>query len=473
MSAELSIPISRIQEALSLRANVSFWEYLNNRLPTILREMMFPVVRFRDLIISIRNGKDVSRSGYADEETEFVYLTVNNIKREGLSFENVIYLDEERGQELSPKRLEEGDFIITRSGSVGIAQRFSPPDKKTYIPSGYLVIVKIDEKKTEPRFLDLYLKSPLALEYFQIHSSGKSQKNLSQTDIRRFFIPLGSLSEALFEKIAGISDTIQSLEKKIEKPVQVVNRVFAREFKYSMEDYQKKTFQNTYKRPFAAFDKAFLLRSSVKFQHPKYDYLDEFLSHRPWVKLKTLCASPIHRGLQPIYDKDGEIYVIKTANLKNGYIDLTEAQNVNQEFYDAKKDFAGLNNNDVLIASTGVGSIGKVDIYESEELAIADGHVSIVRLDNKKVNPLFMTYYLRSILGYLQIERDLSGSTNQIEIYPQQLEQMRIIDLPRKKQDETVKEVQEELEELQRQKGEIKKLRDQIDKIFMEAITKA
>jgi restriction endonuclease S subunit len=112
-----------------------------------------------------------------------------------------------------------------------------------------------------------------------------------------------------------------------------------------------------------------------------------------------------------------------------------------------------------------------VDIYDLEEPAIADTHISIIRL-KADVNPLYVLYFMRSLLGRLQLERLEMAIKGTPEIYWYLLEQMRIIDLPRKKQDETVKEVQEELEELQRQKGEIKKLRNQIDDIFMEAITK-
>jgi len=85
---------------------------------------------------------------------------------------------------------------------------------------------------------------------------------------------------------------------------------------------------------------------------------------------------------------------------------------------------------------------------------------------------MYMTYYLRSILGYLQIERDLSGETNQIEIYPTQLEQISVINLPREKQDVIVEEIQTELKELQKQKAQIQKLRDQIDMLVMHAVTK-
>jgi len=272
--------------------------------------------------------------------------------------------------------------------------------------------------------------------------------------------------------VSTFQERINNLKETLSSSVSIINRVLAREFGYSPEEYEKRAKQHTYQKRFADLDKSFLLRSSVKFQHPKYNYLDEILSRHDYVKLRGFCVSPIHRGIQPTYSDGAEIHAIKTTNLANEFIDLTETQKVSREFYDSKKDIAGIAEDDVLVASTGVGSIGKVDIYESDDLAIADGHLSIVRFNKVRANPMYMTYYLRSILGYLQIERDLSGETNQIEIYPTQLEQISVINLPREKQDVIVEEIQTELKELQKQKAQIQKLRDQIDMLVMHAVTK-
>lgn len=97
-------------------------------------------------------------------------------------------------------------------------------------------------------------------------------------------------------------------------------------------------------------------------------------------------------------------------------------------FYNIKEK-AQINNGDVLLASTGKGSIGKVGVYELGEEAIADGHVSIIAIDHERYNPWFLAYFLRSILGVFQIERVYTGTTNQIEIYPDQIKEVQIPDL--------------------------------------------
>jgi len=94
---------------------------------------------------------------------------------------------------------------------------------------------------------------------------------------------------------------------------------------------------------------------------------------------------------------------------------------VSREFYQNNEN-AHVHKDDILIASTGKVSLGKIDLVEFEDDAIVDGHVSIVRLDERQYNKLFFTYFSRSILGTFQVERDFTGTTNQIELYTDQIE---------------------------------------------------
>ena len=54
----------------------------------------------------------------------------------------------------------------------------------------------------------------------------------------------------------------------------------------------------------------------------------------------------------------------------------------------------------------------------------------IVRLDEDRYNPLFFVYFFRGILGAFQIERDYTGTTNQIHLYDAQIREFLIPDIP-------------------------------------------
>jgi len=75
---------------------------------------------------------------------------------------------------------------------------------------------------------------------------------------------------------------------------------------------------------------------------------------------------------------------------------------------------------DVLINSTGYGSMGRVDVYEQDALAIADSHISIIHL-KEGYDPYFIAYFLRSPFGKIQFEQWWNGSSGQIELQPTDL----------------------------------------------------
>ena len=89
---------------------------------------------------------------------------------------------------------------------------------------------------------------------------------------------------------------------------------------------------------------------------------------------------------------------------------------------------------DVLLASTGEGTLGKCCVYDKDIPAIADGHVTIIRVDKKIIDPYYLTDYLRCGFGEKQIACFYSGSTGLIELTPEQVD-MIIIDNAGEKQD--------------------------------------
>jgi hypothetical protein len=79
-----------------------------------------------------------------------------------------------------------------------------------------------------------------------------------------------------------------------------------------------------------------------------------------------------------------------------------------------------------VVSSTGVGSLGKVDLWETDEPALATVDVNIVRVVDGRADPAFLVNLLRHRLVQWQVERELAGATNQIHIYGDQLARLRL-----------------------------------------------
>ena len=209
-------------------------------------------------------------------------------------------------------------------------------------------------------------------------------------------------------------------------------------------------------KPIEIFVKSDLIedRLDATFYHPKFYKMVDELKKTPYkvIELRELCTDHVHRGKIPRYTDyvDKGIPIIKTINLKNVEIDWKTISYVSHAFYNNNQK-AWLKKNDILLASTGVGSLGKVDILENDERCMADGHLTIIRVDEKIVNPRYLLAFLRSKYGQMQIERRIRGYTGQIELYPVDIETIKV-SLPPKEIQDRIAEITRKCYEERKQK---------------------
>lgn len=125
-------------------------------------------------------------------------------------------------------------------------------------------------------------------------------------------------------------------------------------------------------------------------------------------------------------DEDARnICALKSNCVRHGFIDFDLARSVERSFYTKHKARAGAQNNDLLINSTGDGTIGRVAVYNKSFPAVVDGHITIVRFKNSDL-AWYSAAYLLSDEGQRQIYRYINGSSGQVEIYPQDISRLWI-----------------------------------------------
>ena len=132
----------------------------------------------------------------------------------------------------------------------------------------------------------------------------------------------------------------------------------------------------------------------------------------------------IKRGTQPDYDSNGTIRVLRSANIQTTGIVATRQDFVSRQFFDKKKQ-SQVKYNDILITSTGVGTLGRVLIVKTNEPYFIDGHITILR-SAKVLAPEFIYVYLNSKYGQSQIDVLYKGSSGQIELYPDDIKEILI-----------------------------------------------
>ncbi len=87
-----------------------------------------------------------------------------------------------------------------------------------------------------------------------------------------------------------------------------------------------------------------------------------------------------------------------------------------------------LRQGDVLVTTTGLGTIGRVDLFDVSDPCMTDGHVTALRLcEPRKMSADFLVHYLRSPLGQMQMERYTVGCTGQTELNDPDLKKVKVI----------------------------------------------
>ncbi|MHA4766753.1 restriction endonuclease subunit S [Bacillus altitudinis] len=135
----------------------------------------------------------------------------------------------------------------------------------------------------------------------------------------------------------------------------------------------------------------------------------------------------LRRGKSPEYcDENQGLVVINQDCIRWDHIDLNKVKfhvvpnRLEEDFY--------LRYDDILINSTGTGTIGRVNQWSYRDIqAVADSHVTLLRVKKDSIDPKYARYFLSSELGQRYLESVcFTGSTNQIELSKRYLSKMNI-----------------------------------------------
>jgi type I restriction enzyme M protein len=164
--------------------------------------------------------------------------------------------------------------------------------------------------------------------------------------------------------------------------------------------------------------------------YPSFDNLKENLPKQvqlvPLGSLLTFCQ----RGKQPFYVKEG-LPVLNSKHVLENKLTLDG----NRHAIAAPAPNLQIRCGDVLINGTGRGTIGRAAPYlVSEHQAIPDNHVTILR--SSTLDPAYLSFFLNSLAGKLQVEKHQRGSSGQLELYPFDIRKFQVWEAPQSIQQE-------------------------------------
>jgi len=374
------------------------------------------------------------------------------------------------------KRLHRGDIVF--SGLRPYLNKCHIVDVQESLGSTELFVMVPEEDKVVPGFLFRYLLSDLVLQQTKWVLTGSSYPRLGIDDFKglTLVLPTKENQVAILSKILPLENQIADKEAEAKQLTEEGRGIILKEIGLpvsteEMKSYFFKAGAELHSLWFSVPAAELKDRLHYLFYHPKHSYLGELNKKYKATILGLACREPICLGEQVKEDENGTEVLLKTANLKNDYIDFENATPISKETFEANPS-AQAHKGDILLAATGYVSMGKVDIYERLTPALVDGQISIIRL-NDAYNPYFMTYLLRSHLGQLQIEKWWIGSSGQIHLPPGDIEKFIIVScesVSQKEQTQIADRITEKLRKAHELSAEAKAKREEARQLFEQLV---
>ena len=424
--------------------------------------------KLKEFVFEIRNGKDVSKEDYSPIETDYFYITVNNIKEYGVDFSESIFLNDEKGKDLEGFRLTNGNLIVTRSGTVGVCRYFDLDDDKIYIPSGYLMVLNYDTKKINGKFLQYLLNSTFYNSYLGSISSGKTQKNLSQHFVMNIIIPkipIDLQNEIIESLEKNIVSRIMKYESKVLSHQDIIDTIFV---KYNLKRPISISFFEVLTSTFSKINNQVFLRCGAQYR-AFWDIHDGLLFEGTTKDIPIMRLSDL-------------VKLMNTKTLKKG---ILEDEYILVELEDIEAGTGRIINEDKVVNEIGSDKVcfedcdlvtSKIDPYlgytvlnDPEKNYIGTTELLPFKVNKGRAITEYVKYLLLSH-EYLAKSSLLMYGKRHPRIHPLDILNIKVPCPDLDIQDKIIKEIKTQEDKNNKLRNQIEKLRTEIDEIIWETI---
>lgn len=363
-----------------------------------------------------------------------------NLKDERFCENEFVFLTENKADELRSANVFHEDIVFTHRGTlgqVGIIPKHSKYPR--YVISQSQMKLSCDKKVADPLFIFYFFKSPCGQHQLLANTSSTGVPAISRpaTTLKNISLLLPPLSEQqAISKILGNLDDKIELNRKMNESLESIAQALFQSWFVDFDPVIDKALAagNPIPEPFQERAAARQALGDLRKPLPQdiaQHFPDEFEeSELGWIPkgwvIKSLrdCCSELRRGPPPQYTNEEGIKVVNQKCIRNHRINfhLCKKTKQSQESIGSRI----LQRGDVLINSTGVGTLGRVaQIKSIKELTTTDSHVTIVRPNPKIVLPWWLG---RSIIQLESLIVSMGeGSTGQTELNRSRLGDIEIL----------------------------------------------
>ncbi len=301
-------------------------------------------------------------------------------------------------------QIKTGQLILSkidaRNGAIGIVNE----ELDKAVITGNFWVFDADLDKVNLEYLVLILTSKWFVEKWEVCSNGSGNRLYLQEELflnTKIPVPKLEIQNQIVKEFKIMSNTIKDNEATIKMLEDSIDKYL----------YEKLEIN---------------IKKNNNISNKKYKILEfiNFMNITQWGVNKILKASNIEsnkfniislnskyyqilaRGKSPKYDENSESIILNQKCNRLNYIDLSYAKNVNTNWLLSINKEIFTQKNDILINSTGEGTIGRASCIVNDENTnlMYDSHILLLRVNTKYINPEYYTYLFNSSIVQNQIE---------------------------------------------------------------------
>ncbi len=295
------------------------------------------------------------------------------------------------------KEVPENTVIMSFKLSIG---KKAITTKKLYTNEAIMAFNIKDKTKIDVEYLYYALENVDFLKYTDKAAKGKT---LNKEKLKKIKIPICSIKKQ--KEIVENLNTINEVINKQKEQLKNINELY------------KSLFYEMFGDP---------IRNEKGWENISINEITIFMS----------------RGKTPKYVEKSKIGVINQACI---YWENIKFENI--KYHENQKDVLLLKEQDILINSTGTGTLGRVNIFKKNQeeniVYTIDTHVTLLRLKKEKVNSIYLTKFFGiPIIQKYILYKCVNGSTNQIELSKEKFNKFKVLIPPLELQNKFAEKVE-------------------------------
>ena len=330
-----------------------------------------------------------------DDSGEYFFVNGSNLKDGKIIIKKDTKRISHKEHDRIHKELNNRTILVAINGTLGNVGLYNG-EKIALGKSACYFHVNTDVNKS---FIRYVIEHSDFQGYAHQFATGATIKNLSLRAMREYTFLLPPLNTQ--NKIASTIGAYDLLIKNSQKRIKI------------LEEMAQRLYEEWFvKFKFPGYEKVKMVDSGTEYGEIPEGWEVENLGN---------LTSYLSRGMSPKYDENGFSSVINQRCIRNNIIEMSIARKQSKNISNDKQVKFG----DILINSTGVGTLGRVvQIYENYLNTTVDTHVTILR----PKNDLYIDY-LGTVVWFLQKQfvRLGAGATGQKELRRADIENIKII----------------------------------------------